>query len=175
MKGTQTGGSRFVAIVSAHAMPADSSWLGNLVEPLRDLHTAMVYGGQQGVAQSKFGEFLDFTRTFGSKREVLKPPKFLANNANSAIRRDLWTGYAFDETLPGLEDVDWAKHCLEEGYHVVYEPSASIYHIHDETWNQARHRYYREGQAARWIGITPRRDLPREIFKAPAHFAGDLV
>ncbi|PYR83619.1 MAG: hypothetical protein DMG19_18620 [Acidobacteria bacterium] len=128
-EGIRNSTSRFVAIVSAHAMPADSSWLGNLVEPLRDPHTAMVYGRQQGVAQSKFGEFLDFTRTFGQKREVLKPPKFLANNANSAIRRDLWNQYTFDETLPGLEDVDWAKHWMEEGYLVVYEPSASIHHI----------------------------------------------
>lgn len=174
-EGIRNSGGQFVAIVSAHAMPVDPTWLRNLIEPLRGQHTAMVYGRQQGVAQSKFGEFLDFTRTFGSKREVLKPPKFLANNANSAIRRDLWTGYAFDETLPGLEDVDWAKHWMEEGYQVVYEPSASIYHIHDETWNQVRHRYYREGQAARWIGITRRRDLPREIFREAAYFAGDLV
>ena len=174
-EGIRNGTGRFVAIVSAHAIPADSSWLGNLVEPLRDPHTAMVYGRQQGVAQSKFGEFLDFTRTFGQKREVLKPPKFLANNANSAIRRDLWNRYAFDETLPGLEDVDWAKHWMEEGYLVVYEPSASIRHIHDETWSQVRHRYYREGQAARWIGITSRRHLPRELFREVAYFFGDLT
>src|SRR5437899_514751 len=174
-EGIRNGTSRFVAIVSAHALPADSSWLGNLVEPLRDPHTAMVYGRQQGVAQSKFGEFLDFTRTFGQKREVLKPPKFLANNANSAIRRDLWNRYTFDETLPGLEDVDWAKHWMEEGYLVVYEPSASIHHIHDEIWSQVRHRYYREGQAARWIGITSRRHLPRELFREVAYFFGDLI
>src|SRR2546427_10798604 len=174
-EGIRNSTSRFVAIVSAHAMPADSSWLGNLVEPLRDPHTAMVYGRQQGVAQSKFGEFLDFTRTLGQKREVLKPPKFLANNANSAIRRDLWNRYTFDETLPGLEDVDWAKHWMEEGYLVVYEPSASIHHIHDEIWSQVRHRYYREGQAARWIGITSRRHLPRELFREVAYFFGDLI
>src|SRR3989475_6476087 len=171
----QNSASTFFTFVSPHSMPADSSWLGNLVEPLRDPHTAMVYGRQQGVAQSKFGEFLDFTRTFGQKREVLKPPKFLANNANSAIRRDLWNRYTFDETLPGLEDVDWAKHWMEEGYLVVYEPSASIHHIHDETWSQVRHRYYREGQAARWIGITSRRHLPRELFREVAYFFGDLI
>src|SRR5438876_10576146 len=99
----------------------------------------------------------------------------MANNANTAILGDLWNRYAFDETLPGLEDVDWAKHWMEEGYLVVYEPSASIRHIHDETWSQVRHRYYREGQAARWIGITSRRHLPRELFREVAYFFGDLI
>src|SRR5256884_2984105 len=174
-EGIRNSTGRFIAIISAHAMPGNTSWLANLVQPLRDPATAMVYGRQQGVTQSKFGEFLDFTRTFGLKRKVLKPPKFLANNANSAIRRDLWDQYAFDETLPGLEDVDWAKHWMEEGYLVVYEPSASIRHIHDETWSQVRHRYYREGQAARWIGITSRRHLPRELFREVAYFFGDLI
>ena len=174
-EGIRNSTGRFIAIISAHAMPGNTSWLANLVQPLRDPATAMVYGRQQGVTQSKFGEFRDFTRTFGLKREVLKPPKFLANNANSAIRRDLWDQYAFDETLPGLEDVDWAKHWMEQGYMVVYEPSASIYHIHEESWSQVRHRYYREGQAARWIGITRRRDLPRELFREAAYLFGDLV
>src|SRR2546426_10433480 len=174
-EGIRNSIGRSIATVPPPATPADPSWLGNLVEPLRDSHTAMVYGRQQGVSQSKFGEFLDFTRTFGIKKEVLKPPKFLANNANSSIRRDLWNRYSFDETLPGLEDVDWAKHWMEEGYVVVYEPSANIHHIHEETWTQVRHRYYREGQAARWIGITSRRDLPRELSRELACFFGDLV
>lgn len=173
-EGIRNSEGRFIAIISAHAMPADRFWLANLIDPLRDSHTAMVYGRQQGVGQSRFGEFLDFPRTFGSKREALKPPNFFANNANSAIRRDLWNLHMFDETLPGLEDIDWAKHWMENGYTVVYEPSSIIYHVHDEIWSQVRHRYYREGQAARWIGVTGRRHLPKEIFREAGYLFGDV-
>ena len=173
-EGIRSGEGRFIAIISAHAMPADRFWLANLISPLREDRTAMVYGRQQGVEQSKFGEFLDFTRTFGSRKEVLRPPDFFANNANSAIRRDLWNQYMFDETLPGLEDIDWAKHWMQKDYIVVYEPSASIYHAHEETWSQVRHRYYREGQAAKWIGVIGRRHLPREVCREAAYFFGDL-
>ena len=173
-EGIRSSEGRFIAIISAHAMPADRFWLANLISPLREDRTAMVYGRQQGVEQSKFGEFLDFTRTFGSRKEVLRPPDFFANNANSAIRRDLWNQYMFDETLPGLEDIDWAKHWMQKDYIVVYEPSASIYHAHEETWSQVRHRYYREGQAAKWIGVIGRRHLPREVCREAAYFFGDL-
>src|SRR5438093_8692541 len=44
----------------------------------------------------------------------LEPPHFFANNANSAVRRDLWEQHAFDEHLPGLEDIEWVKHRSEE-------------------------------------------------------------
>jgi 2-desacetyl-2-hydroxyethyl bacteriochlorophyllide A dehydrogenase len=168
-EGIRNSSGQFIVIISAHAIPVDSSWLGNLIEPLRKQKTAMVYGRQHGVSQSKFGEFLDFNRTFGPKREVLKPPKFFANNANSAVRRDLWKQYPFDETLPGLEDIDWAKHWMKAGYIVVYEPSAGIYHVHDQTWAQVRHRYYREAQ------VISRLHLPREISREIRYFIGDLV
>ena len=37
-----------IAIVSAHAIPANKFWLHRLVKPLREHDTAMVYGGQKG-------------------------------------------------------------------------------------------------------------------------------
>ena len=48
----------------------------------------------------------------------------LALGMLSAIRRALWEEHEFDERLPGLEDVAWAKHWLERGLRVVYEPDA---------------------------------------------------
>src|SRR5438045_1974876 len=150
----------FIVIVSAHTLPIDEQWLGRVVEPLRDDRTAMVYGCQRGYATSKFGELLDFERTFGTERKVLFPPNYFANNANSAIKRELWVEHPFDETLPGLEDIEFAKYWMERGHRVVYEPDAGIHHIHEESWPQVRRRYYREGQAAKWIGVRHRRDLP---------------
>lgn len=173
--GIRQSAGRFVAMVSAHTLPVHSDWLARLVDPLRDERTAMVYGRQVGRSDSKFSEFLDFGRTFGPERKVLRPPDFFANNANSAIRRDLWERHPFDETLPGLEDIEWAKYWMERGYDVVYEPTAGIYHIHAESWAQVRRRYYREGQAARWIGIRHRRDLPGDVGREVRSLFGDCL
>jgi 2-desacetyl-2-hydroxyethyl bacteriochlorophyllide A dehydrogenase len=173
--GVQAGQGRFIVIVSAHTEPTGHDWLEKLVAPLADARTAMVYGRQIGPPGSKFSECLDFERTFGPRPKVLVPPEFFANNANSAVRRDLWEQHPFDERLPGLEDIEWAKYWMECGYRVVYAPEAGIYHIHQETWLQVRSRYYREGQAAWWIGVQRRREIPVEVLREAGYLVGDLA
>ncbi|MBW1980794.1 MAG: alcohol dehydrogenase catalytic domain-containing protein [Deltaproteobacteria bacterium] len=170
--GIRNSSGKFIAIVSAHTLPVDEHWLGRLVEPLRDPSTAMVYGRQMGGRSSKFSEIQDMRRTFGPRPRIMRPPRFFANNANSAIRRDLWLEHPFDESLLGLEDIEWAKYWMERNYQVVYEPEAALYHIHEENWRQVRRRYYREAVAARWIGIkgskhavaTPLQEATRLVF-----------
>jgi 2-desacetyl-2-hydroxyethyl bacteriochlorophyllide A dehydrogenase len=151
--GISNASGRYIVIISAHTLPVDSEWLAKLIEPFHDGQTAMVYGRQLGGETSKFSEIQDMRRTFGLNRAVLQPPKFFANNANSAIRKDLWQQHRFDESLPGLEDIEWAKYWMERDYQVVYEPVAALYHIHEESWRQVRRRYHREAIAARRIGI----------------------
>ena len=172
--GVNASDGQYVAIVSAHTKPVNSFWLETLVAPLRDKDTAMVYGRQFGWETSKFGEVQDFLRIFGPERRILTPPNFLANNANSAIRKDLWDQRPFDEALPGLEDIEWSKYWMEKGYQVVYEPAAVVYHVHEESWRRVRRRYYREGVAAHWIGLKGRSHVPLEIIREARFLLGDL-
>ncbi len=152
--GIEEASSNFIAIASAHTLPINDVWLEKLISPLHDEQNAMVYGRQLGTNTSQFSEIQDFRRTYGLARKVLRFPNFFANNANSAIRKDLWRQYQFDESLLGLEDIDWAKYWVEKGLSVTYEPEAALYHIHEESWRQIRRRYYREAVAARWIGSS---------------------
>lgn len=172
--GIQSSGGRYIAIVSAHTKPVKETWLERLIEPLHHDRTAMVYGRQVGWETSKFSEVQDFRRTFGKDRETLRPPRFFANNANSAVRKALWERHRFDETLTGLEDVEWAKFWMERDHQIVYEPAAAIYHIHEETWPQVQRRYYREAVAARRIGIKHRRQIPLEMMAEGKNLAVDL-
>lgn len=172
--GIRASRGRFAVALSAHAFPMDGRWLGTLVAPLADERVAMAYGRQVGVPESKFSEGLDFARVFGPRRLVHTPDRFFANNANAAIRRDLWEQYPFDERLPGLEDLDWARHWLEAGRQVVYEPEAAVYHLHEETWRQVHRRYYREAVAARWIGVKGPRDIPFELAREAGRLVRDL-
>lgn len=172
--GIANGAGRLAVIVSAHTLPTGREWLARLVAPLADPETAMVYGRQIGWSRSKFSESLDFERTFRPEGKVQTPPDFFANNANSAVRRDLWESHPFDEALPGLEDVEWARYWMERNLRVVYQPEACICHIHAETWAQVRRRYHREGMAAKWIGIRNWYDLPDEVWKETRCFFADL-
>lgn len=173
--GVRAAAAPFVAVVSAHTRPVGERWLTNLLRPLRERpEVAMVYGRQVGWEGSKFGETLDFDRFFGpDAREI--DDHFFANNANSALRKELWGLHPFDEELPGLEDIEWARWWRARGKRVAYAHDAAIEHIHDESWPQVRRRYYREGVAARRIGWLKRRQLPVEVWGEMKWLAGDLV
>lgn len=163
--GIEEARGSFVAIISAHAIPTDENWLARLIAPLRQSDTAMVFGGQRGHAVSKFSEARDFERIFHSKSMIMDDDHVFVNNANSAIRKDLWEQHRFDEGLPGLEDAEWAKYWIPRGFKVLYEPSACIYHVHTESWAQVRHRFHREGIAGRWTAVRIIRHIPREILR----------
>ena len=172
--GIEAASGEFAVIISAHTIPVDGEWLGKLVEPLRHQPTAMSFGRQMGWHRSNFSEIEDLQRTFGPRRRILHPPHYFAHNGNSAILKELWQQHPFDETLPGLEDIEWAKYWIERDHQVVYEPEAALYHIHDENWRQVRRRYYREALAARWIGIKGKRHVPLDSAKELAYAVQDL-
>jgi threonine dehydrogenase-like Zn-dependent dehydrogenase/glycosyltransferase involved in cell wall biosynthesis len=172
--GIEEARGKFMAIISAHAIPADADWLEGIIAPLRRDDVAMVYGGQRGHEQSKFSEWKDFNRVFPKWPKPVKNPAPFANNANSSIKKELWHQHRFNEMLPGLEDIEWAKHWMEEGLKVAYEPNATVIHIHTETWPQVRRRYQREAIAARWINVRLLRHIPVEIARELIWCAGDL-
>jgi 2-desacetyl-2-hydroxyethyl bacteriochlorophyllide A dehydrogenase len=154
-----------IVILSAHAIPTGDQWLERLITPLRRPNTAMVFGGQRGHQLSKFSEARDLERVFPEKAQLMDDDHVFVNNANSAIRRDLWELHQFDEGLPGLEDAEWAKYWIPLGMEVCYEPEASIFHVHTESWPQVRHRFYREGIGGRWTAVRIMRNIPGEILR----------
>lgn len=164
-----------VVIVSAHAIPVGPNWLAAYLSAFDDTNTAMAYGKQRGGKESKLGEARDLARTFGDDPLRLRAPDFFANNANAAIRRSLWQERQFDETLPGLEDIEWAKYWMEQGWAVRYEPAAEVLHLHDETWAQTRHRYRREAEAARSVGIRKSSDGAGVSLMEARRLVGDLA
>jgi len=173
--GIEASRGQFIAILSAHAIPTDAHWLERLIAPVRDPDTPMAYGGQRGHQLSKYAETRDFERTYGSGAKRLRTPEYFANNANSVIRKDAWSEHRFDEALTGLEDIAWAKHWMDRGKTVAYEPNACIWHIHTETWAQVRRRYHREGIAAHAIGVLNATHTRREVWREIRWCISDLA
>ena len=173
--GCEVASGDYCSFLSAHAIPTDNRWLGTMVENLYDDEVAMTYSNQIGAKTTKFPERRLFNELFPDESRHQRPPDYWANNASSAIKRSLWEEHKFDEHLTGHEDIEWAKHFMDQGYIVVYESDACIYHIHDESWEQVFNRFEREAIADVEIGIKSPSDRWEEYLSIPKDILGDTL
>lgn len=142
-----------LVLLSAHCIPCSENWLLNLVTPLIEGVSSYSYGRQlprHGV--SKFSEGMVFNKYY-PKHSMTPQVGYFCNNANSAILRQTWEKFRFNETLTGLEDMELAKRLVDGGGNVSYVASSSVEHIHEESWDRIKIRYERE--AAALVDIEP--------------------
>jgi len=139
-----------VVIASAHVYPVYPDWLQKLIDPFKNKKVALAYGKQRGSNTSHFSENQIFTHWYPQENQINQRSPF-CNNANAAIRRTLWVKQPYDENLPALEDLAWAKWACEKGYHIDYVADAEIIHVHNETSQGIFNRYKREGMAFKQI------------------------
>ena len=139
----------FLVFISGHCVPCDEDWINNLIQPL-ECNCAYTYGRQVARDGTKYSEEQLFKKYFPQESRIPQEG-FFVNNANSALREDIWRLYKFDEELTGCEDMFLAKILTENGLNVGYVAEASVYHIHNETWAQVHTRYEREALALQKI------------------------
>lgn len=140
----------FIVIVSAHVYPEYCDWLEQLLKPFSISNIAITYGKQRGNEATQYSEHQVFAKWFPEESNLNQNHPF-CNNANAAIRRSLWQQFPYDETLTGLEDLDWAKNIMASGYQIAYVADAEIVHLHEETPQRIFNRYRREAIAFKKI------------------------
>ena len=149
-KGIAQAKSPIVIIASAHVYPVYPDWLSKMIEFFKDPSIALVYGKQRGSEFSHFSEQQIFTHWFGENTQNPQDHPF-CNNANAAIRKSLWEQHHYDEKLPGLEDLEWAKWANDNHHRIAYCAEAEIIHVHGESSKGIQNRYMREGMAFKQI------------------------
>lgn len=157
-RGIEQARGEFIVIASAHVYPTYPDWIESLLKPFSDPLIALTYGKQRGNQNTQFSEHQIFAKWFPEESNAKQCHPF-CNNANAAIRRSLWEKFPYDETLPGLEDLAWAKKILEQSYYLAYVPEAEIIHIHQESWKSIFNRYRREAMAFKHIFPNERFNL----------------
>lgn len=129
-KGIRASSTPYFVCLSAHCIPVGEHWLEHLRENFDEYkNIAGVYGRQLPLESSDPIDKRDLFRTFGPEKRVQTQDTFF-HNANSMVRRDIWDEYPFDEKVTNIEDQIWANRVLNEGYKLVYEPEAAVYHHH---------------------------------------------
>ena len=149
-RGIAASQGEIIVIASAHIYPVYPDWLERLLAPFSDPQVALAYGKQRGNATAKFSEGQIFARWYPESSDLQQTHPF-CNNANAAIRRSLWQLHPYDESLSGLEDLDWAHWAVGEGYRLAYVAEAEVIHVHNETPRAVYNRYRREAMAFKRI------------------------
>lgn len=149
--GCEAASGKYLVFISAHCWPEYDNWLKNLLSFFCENSVALVYGKQRGNENTNFSEHQIFKRWFPDKPQHEQSNYPFCNNANCAIRRDVWEQVPYDEEITGLEDIDWAKKIIEKGFKIKYSKEASIFHIHKESAKYIYNRYRREAIALKSI------------------------
>jgi glycosyltransferase involved in cell wall biosynthesis len=144
-----SSGDVFV-FVSGHCIPSNEFWLLNLINPIIEKKAVFTYGRQIGNEHSMFSEKQIFKKYFPLKSSIPQNG-FFCNNANSAILKEEWERFRFDEILTGLEDLHLAKKIVESGKFLGYVSTAVVYQLHHENWHKIKNRFEREAIALRSI------------------------
>ena len=145
-----------IVMASAHVYPVYPDWLERLLEPFSNQRIGLVYGKQRGAPVTHFSEHQIFHHWYPEHSVSWQSNPF-CNNANAAIRRELWKQHPYDETLPGLEDLEWGKWAQEQGNGISYIAEAEVIHVHNESLAGIYNRYKREAMAFKRI-------YPQETF-----------
>jgi len=128
-EGIKNSTGEYIAIISAHCIPAAESWLTKLINNFSDENVAGVYGKQLPVAYSDPRDVRDMYISFGDEKRIQTKDSFF-HNANSAIRKSEWDENPFKDEVTNIEDRIWAKEILLQGKNIIYDPEASVFHYH---------------------------------------------
>ncbi|MEP1551740.1 MAG: glycosyltransferase [Paraglaciecola sp.] len=151
--GCEAASGDYLVFVSGHCVPAATNWLIQLCKPLITKQVDYVYGRQLSHEKTQFSEKQIFDTNFPNKSSIPQRSNF-CNNANAAMNKSLWRTLKFNESISGLEDLDFAQRAQALGYKLGYQSKSSVFHIHEESWSQIQHRFRREAQALKQIAFS---------------------
>jgi len=163
-----------IVIASAHVYPTYPDWLEQLILPFYDSKVALVYGRQRGGPKTLFSEHQIFAHWYPKQSQPIQKDPF-CNNANSAILRRIWNKHKYDESLTGLEDLEWASWALGQGYFISYVAEAEVIHVHNETPWMIYNRYKRESIALKRIFPKENFDLKDFIHLSITNIYSDIL
>jgi len=151
--------SEFAVLTVQDALPASSTWLASLVQPLQDDATLAGTWARQRArddASRLTSHYLSHWAGAQSEGRVVGPitrAQFSAlsphkrhclcafDNVCACIRVSIWRQYPFARTRIA-EDLEWALTVLQSGYRLAYVPEAVVVHSHDRPASYELHRTY---------------------------------
>jgi len=173
-RGCQAANGDILLFASAHVYPVYDTYVEHIVSAFDRDNVAIAYGRQVGDERTKFSESRVMVKWFPDENIWDQQHPF-SNNANAAVLKSVWKASPYDESLTGLEDLDFAQKALANGYKIAYVADAPVVHVHEETWNIIRNRYRREAMAYAKIVDGSKMSPLRALGLALSNIASDYL
>ncbi|MEH3138887.1 MAG: glycosyltransferase family 2 protein [Mycobacterium kyogaense] len=173
-RGCAAATGSILLFASAHVYPVYDTYLEHMVSGFQREGTAIVYGRQVGDERTKFSEARVMLKWFPNE-SIWDQGHPFSNNANAAVLKSLWESSPYDETLTGLEDLDFAQKAIMKGHKVAYVADAPVVHVHEESWSVTRNRYRREAIAYTRIVEDAEMSFPKSVGLAASNIIGDYI
>lgn len=166
-----------LVFLSQDAIPASEHWLEMMLKNFEDSTVGAVYGRQFPKPGSTLERRDVFDAIYGSEKIVKDPAQrtgagyrfYHFSNVNAAVRRSLWEKHRFPEELKVFEDLGIAKRILDDGWKIVYEPNAPVFHSHTHDTLALFKRYFDIGYTLKvlriWDSPGTRASLIRDGWK----------
>jgi rhamnosyltransferase len=149
--GAEMANGEYLIYLSQDAIPADRSWLRNMIGPFSDPGVHAV----QGVEKSEEGFYWwrkgFFWYTSEIRRWMEEYQQIGLSCVALAIRREAWERIRFD-IVPFGEDKLYQKKATEAGMKIVLSRDASVLHAHSYSWKSLRNRVINEGLGSKVSG-----------------------
>ncbi len=143
---------QYLVFLTQDAVPTTDQWLSTLIGHFEDPSVAGVYGRHIPRKSTNPMECFFLNTRYPARLMVKQAEEgktdmdtIFFSDVNSAIRREVWEKYPFDDRILGVEDFEWARKVLINGHKTVYEPRAAVYHSHSYTLRTVFQRYFDYG------------------------------
>ena len=171
-RGCAAADGDILLFASAHVYPVYNTYVEHIVNAFDRPGVAITYGRQVGDERTKFSESRVMLKWF-PHQNIWDQGHPFSNNANAAVLKSLWQELPYDESLTGLEDLDFAQKALARGCKISYVADAPVVHVHEESWSIIRNRYRREAMAYARIVEGAKMSLPNAVGLALSNIASD--
>lgn len=160
--GAKNARGDIIVYLVADALPCNDSWLKSLVSNFRNTNVGAVYGKQIAFPHASPINKFRLSWHYNDKRLIknkikekelgsIKTHSF--SDVNSAIRKNVWIGNKYPEDIPFYEDIGICYKIVNNGYDVIYEPSAAVFHSHNHSVIQILQRYFDTAYIYKYLGI----------------------
>jgi glycosyltransferase involved in cell wall biosynthesis len=136
-----------LAFTDADCAPSPD-WLLKLIHPFNDPEIVGVKGAYRTHQTALVPRFVQLEYEYKDARMRGLPSIDFIDTFSAAYRKDVFLqNNGFDESFknPAVEDIELSFRLARKGYHMAFEPDATVFHQHDRNLAEYLHRKYMIG------------------------------